>query len=152
MSTSYSSSVIVGAPMKDLYKTEIKTADKFDKDTGKPFTVPTQQLHGAFGTTKLPPVFFEKKEYGYRERARHDFDFLEKEGLETHLPSCEGYDDPDYLTEHGIVGISLCSGDSDDNGSTTIDAINKAADKVKKALAKHGYTGEIKVYSQVSWG
>ena len=168
MSSSCSSAVIVGAPVKGLYITAVQDAEKtqFDKDTGKPYKVPVKQLIGTFGNKKLPPVEFTTDRLPslfqlagvwlraaapeWREKAHQDFDFLKEEGLQIHLPSSEGFSNADYVAQHGIVGISLCSGSSDYNDSCSLDAIRNAAEKVKKALVKFGYAGEIKVYSQVT--
>jgi hypothetical protein len=43
-----------------------------------------------------------------------------------------------------IVGIAL--------KDVYASEVNDAVDKVKKALAKFGYTGEIKVFCQLNWG
>lgn len=167
MSTSYSSSLIVGIPLKNLYKAEVRTEEKtkYNEDTGKPYSVQVKRLYATFGNKTLPPVEKrnEQERYSryssYRDEFYQDWDFLEKEGLEVHLPSSEGYCDQDYVTKYGIVGVSLHSStsrqlemDEDYAQGTTPEEITDAYIRVKAVIAKFGYTGDIGVFSQLSWG
>ena len=163
MSTSYYSTVIVGVPLKDIYKAEVKTEEKtkYHEDTGKPYKVKVKRLHATFGNKTLPPVderVRERYTYSDSEEFSQDWDFLEKLGLETHLPSSERYTSPEYVMNHGLVGIAASTVSSrdlemdEDQPGLTLATLSATADKVKAVLAQFGYTGEIKVYSQLSWG
>ena len=87
------------------------------------------------------------------------------------MPSSEGYINPDYVMNYGLVGIvantvnfemnsvkdggfgkRLGWGCSFRRTTNSMTELTTLVDKVKAALAQFGYTGEIKVYSQLSWG
>jgi hypothetical protein len=154
MSISCDCRVVVGVALSEIYSFEIKDGKrtKYNPDTGKPYQESVKRLHGKFGNSVLPPVVFEKKEYSWTAEARQDWEFIEDEGLDVFLTSWSGGGDPNYVKEHGVVGIRLCSGDSDRNGSALLEDATKAAEKVKNVLAKYGYTGPVLIYSQLTWG
>lgn len=155
MSTSYDSLLIVGVPMSELYKPSVQKGQKtkYDPDTGKPSQVEIKMLHATFGNKTLPPVAQREKERSWsQDEFYQDFDFLDALDLKVYLPSPEGYTSPEYVAEHGIVGISLACGDNSKNGIVAVVQVTTAIDKVKKALEQFGFTDEPFVCSQLTWG
>lgn len=151
MSVSYWGKVIVGCPLKDLYRYDIKEVDatRYHEKTGKPYTIKVKQLFGIFGNKELPPV--ERGGNQYCEEYYQNFDFLEKP-LEVFIPF--GSEDPTNVFNHGLVGIEICSGDRDNevDKGISMPGIKNAMDLVKKALKKYDWEGMPKLFCQLDGG
>lgn len=154
MSTSYWGRIIVGAPMSAIYVHEMReeSKTKYNEDTGEPISVKVNRVHARFGNKDLPPIEARPtSSWSSRLEAWQEFGFLEELGLNVFLSS-EGYSDQAHLTERGLVGIELCSGDRDQHGITDVDKLLVAVGKVRDVLATFGYSGPVSIFSQLTGG